>query len=247
MICDSHCHLKHGDAEGTEYSPQAIVEMMDAVGIGKAVVFAMSTTTRRSIEMAEAAVKAFPDRLIPYVYALPSYQRPVCAELEEAISQRGFRGIKIHLGECTVASYVIDPVMELAGRCRVPCLVDFLGRYGAAESLATRFPHTNLIICHLGQYLCTNTQLVDRFIGLAERCRNVYLDISGVVMLHMIQQAVARVGSGRVIWGTDGPHQTPDTTNFARISLDSVRMLHLAAQAEADVLGGSILRLLGAQ
>ena len=64
MICDSHCHLKHGDAEGTEYSPKAIVEMMDAAGIEKAVVFAMSTTTKRSVEMAEDAVREFPDRLI---------------------------------------------------------------------------------------------------------------------------------------------------------------------------------------
>jgi len=245
MICDSHCHLKHGDAERTEYSPEAILEMMDAAGIGRAVVFAMSTTTKRSIEMAEDAVRRFPDRLIPYVYALPSYQRPVCDELEEAIGQRRFRGIKIHLGECTVADYVIDPVMELAGRHGVPCLVDFVGRYGAAESLATRFPQTNLIVCHLGQYLCTNAQVMDRFIGLAERCPNVYLDISGVVMLHKVQDAVQRVGSERVIWGTDGPHKTPDTTNFARLSLDSVRVLNLGKRAEADVLGGSIMKLIG--
>jgi len=245
MICDSHCHLKHGDAEGTEYSPQAIVEMMDAAGIDKAVVFAMSTTTQRSVEMAERAVKEFPDRLIPYVYALPSYERAVCAELENAISERGFRGIKIHLGECTVADYVIDPVMELAGRHGVPCLVDFLGRYGAAESLATRFPQTRLIVCHLGQYLSTNEQLMDRFIGLAERCGNVSLDISGVVMLHRIQDAVSRVGSQRVIWGTDGPHKTPDTATYARLSLGSVRMLNLGKAAEADVLGGSIMRLIG--
>jgi len=245
MICDSHCHLKHGDAEGTEYSPRAIVEMMDAAGIDKAVVFAMSTTAKRSIEMAEDAVKEFPDRLIPYVYALPSYERPVCTEIEHAIAARGFRGIKIHLGECTVADYVIDPVMELAGRHAVPCLVDFLGRYRAAESLATRFPQTKLIVCHLGQYLSTSEQLMDRFIGLAERCSNVYLDISGVVMLHKIQDAVSRVGSERVIWGTDGPHKTPDTANYARLSLGSVRMLNLGKTAEADVLGGSIMRLIG--
>ena len=86
---------------------------------------------------------------------------------------------------------------------------------------------------------------MDRFIGLAERCSNVYLDISGVVMLHKIQDAVSRVGSERVIWGTDGPHKTPDTANYARLSLGSVRMLNLGKTAEADVLGGSIMRLIG--
>ena len=99
-ILDSHVHLKHGDAAATEYTPAEIVRVMDAVGIEKSVVFAMSTTTRRSIELGEAAATAFPERLIPYVYALPSYERPALPEMEEAITQRGFRGIKLHAWEC---------------------------------------------------------------------------------------------------------------------------------------------------
>jgi hypothetical protein len=245
MICDSHCHLKHGDAEHTEYSPETIIETMDAAGIDRSIVFAMSTTAKRSIEMASEAARKFPDRLIPFAYALPSYERAVVDELEEAISHRGFRGLKIHLGECTVADYVIDPVMELAGRLGVPCLLDYLGRFGTAESLATRFPNTKQIVCHLGQYLGTNDQLIDRFIGLAERCPNVYLDTSGVVLLYKIQQAVARVGSERVLWGIDGPHMNPDLVSYARYSLDGIRMLKLAEADERNVLGGSIAKLIG--
>jgi len=244
MICDAHVHLKHGDAARTEYSAETIVRTMDAVGIDRAVVFAMSTTTRRSIAMAEQAVAQFPDRLIPYVYALPHYQWSVSEELAEAISRRGFRGIKIHAGECTVADYVIDPVMEVAGHLGVPCLVDFLGRHGAAESLAQRFPATKLIVCHLGAYLSTNEHLLDQFTSLAEQHPNVYLDVSGVALVRRIAEAVRRVGSHRVIWGTDGPHQSPDTVSFARLSLDTIRGLHLDEAAERDVLGGSIARLL---
>jgi len=66
-----------------------------------------------------------------------------------------------------------------------------------------------------------------------------------VVTLHRIQDAVSRVGSQRVIWGTDGPHNTPDTATFASISLGSVRMLGLGEAAEGDVLSGSIMRLIG--
>ncbi len=67
MIIDSHVHLKHGDAKGTEYSAETIIKTMDAVGIDKSIVFAISTTTKHSIEMAQEAVGKFPDRLIPYV------------------------------------------------------------------------------------------------------------------------------------------------------------------------------------
>ena len=33
MICDSHCHLKHGNKERTEYAPETIIQVMDEAGI----------------------------------------------------------------------------------------------------------------------------------------------------------------------------------------------------------------------
>ena len=138
-IIDSHVHLKHGDAGRTEYSPEVIVRTMDSVGIDLSVVFAMSTTTERSIEMASEAVRKFPERLVPYAYALPRYDRTVLEELRYAIEGLGFKGIKVHAGECTLAEYVLDPVLELAGELGVPCLVDCLGRIEDSERMAESF------------------------------------------------------------------------------------------------------------
>ena len=182
-ILDAHVHLKHGDAARTEYSAQVIVQTMDAVGIGQAIVFAMSTTTRRSIEMAEAAVCQYPQRLIPYVYALPHYERPVIQEIEAALKGGRFRGVKIHVGECTLAEYVIDPVLRLAGKCGALCLVDLGGRLDVAQRMAQGFPDTRLVIAHMGRYLAKDAALIDQFIQLAEQHRNVVLDISGVVLV----------------------------------------------------------------
>jgi len=243
MITDSHVHLKHGDAQKTEYSAETIVKTMDAVGIDRSVVFAMSTSTSRSIEMAQAAVEKFPDRLIPYVYALPSYEAVVVDQLDRAISELGFRGIKIHMGECTLAEYVIDPVMKLAGERGVPCLIDCLGRHDPIKRLAEKFARTKIIVAHLGKYLCKDESLIDRFINLAEANDNVYLDASGVVITGKISEAVARIGSGRVIFGTDGPHEVPDTITYARTELDKVRNLELSPQDKVAVLGGSISQL----
>lgn len=244
MIMDSHVHLKHGDAQRTEYSAETIVRTMDAVGIDKSVVFAMSTTTRRSIEMAQKAAQEFPHRLIPYVYALPSYERAVLEELEEAISKLGFRGIKLHVGECTLAGYVTDPVTELAGRYGVPCLIDCAGRVDAVKRMAETFPRTKIIIAHLGRYLCRDEALIDRFIGLAEEYFNLFLDVSGVVIAHKIEEAVDRVGSHRVIFGTDGPHEAPDTTGYARAELGKIRSIGLGLEDKEAILGGTLARLL---
>lgn len=245
MIIDSHVHLKHGDAQKTEYSAETIVETMDAVGIDKSLVFAMSTTARRSIEMARDAVDRFPGRLIPYVYALPSYESVVLNHLDEAISELGFRGIKIHMGECTLAEYVIDPVIELAGRLGVPCLIDCLGRYSPIERIAGKFVQTKIIVAHLGRYLCQEASLIDRFIRIAEGHSNILLDASGVVITGKIREAIDRIGSERVIFGTDGPHESPDTVTYARNELSKIRDLGLEPDDEAAVLGGAIASLLG--
>jgi len=243
-IVDSHAHLKHGDAARTEYSARAIVETMDAVGIDQSIVFAMSTTTRRSIEMAEDAVRQYPERLIPYVYALPHYERPAIREIEAVLQAGLFRGVKIHAGECTLAEYVVDPVLRTAGKYGAPCLIDCLGRLDAARRMAEGFPETKLIIAHLGRYLATDAKLLDRFIRLAERCRNVFLDVSGVVLVEKIVDAVERIGSARLAWGTDGPHKKPDTVTFARTELDKIRKLDLGEEEKADILGGTIRALL---
>lgn len=243
-ILDSHVHLKHGDAAGTEYSADTIVRTMDEVGIHESVVFAMSTTTRRSIEMATAAVEKYPDRLIPYVYALPNYERPAIKEIEEVLDGRLFRGIKIHAGECRLAEYIVDPVFELAAKYDVPCLVDCLGNYPVAQRLATKFPQTKFIVAHIGRYLSTDKKLLDRFIGLAKQHPNVFLDVSGVVLLEKIEKAVAEIGSRRILWGTDGPDKKPDTVTFARTELNKILGLTISRQDKAAILGQTARRLL---
>lgn len=245
MIIDSHVHLKHGDSAKTEYGARDIVETMDAAGIDKSVVFAMSTTARRAIEMAGEAAGEYPDRLIPYAYALPHPGRAVIEEIDRAIQQHGFRGIKIHGGECTLEAYMTDPVLDLAARRKVPCLIDFCGRPAHVVRMARDFPDTRIIVAHLGRYLCTDSAALEPFLKAAEAHANVYLDVSGVVLTWRIADAVRRVGSARVLFGTDGPHPAPNLAEKARNDIQQVRMAGLSPEDEQAVLGGSIARLLG--
>ena len=244
-IIDSHAHLKHGDKARTEYTAASIVAAMDAADIAQSVVFAMCTSTMQSIAMARQAVSEFPDRLIPYAYALPSFERIAVDEIREAIVQEQFRGIKIHAGECRLSDYIVDPVLKLAGEHGVPCLVDFLGDVSPARRLAHAFPQTPLIVAHLGRYRCEDRAVLDRFVQLAESCANVYLDTSGVLIDEAIEDAVARVGAGRVLFGTDGPHEAPDTAGFARSHVQQIQSLKLSDADKEAILGGTIANLLG--
>jgi len=242
LVIDSHVHLKHGDLQKTEYSAETIVKIMDKAQIDKSIVFAMSTTTQRSIEMASRAVSRFEDRLIPYVYALPSYEKPVIKEIEKAIFDLEFRGIKIHIGECTLERYVTEPVLRLAERSGVPCLIDCAGRYDLIKELARTFPEAKIIVAHLGKYLCRDEALIDRFIQLAKSYENIFLDTSGVVIPKKIKDAVNIIGSNRVIFGTDGP--TPEGAKFACEEINKIKRLNLSLDDERAVLGGTIAKLL---
>jgi predicted TIM-barrel fold metal-dependent hydrolase len=243
-IIDSHVHLKHGDAKRTEFPPQVIVAIMDKAGIDKSVVFAMCTTTKRSIEMAELAATSYPDRLIPYAYALPSYERPVLKELEAALKDKLFKGIKVHAGECTLPEYIIDPVLKLAGRFEVPCLIDVVGNHAQARRMAKAFPDTILIYAHMGRYLTQDAKLVDSFIQVAEDYKNVLLDLSGVELVAKIGEAARRVGAGKLVWGTDGPYAHPELVLYAKNELDKVRKLDVRPEQKEEILGGNIVKLL---
>lgn len=245
MIIDAHVHLKHGDAAGTEHPVETIIEVMDAASIDRSVVFAMSTTAEHAIEMASAAVAKYPERLIPYAYSLPSYERPVLEILREAIVNRGFKGIKVHAGECRLTDYIADPVFRLAGELGVPCLVDFGGDLQTARRLATAFPATKLIIAHFGRYLCVDPVLMRNCLQIAEECPNVWVDASGVVMPWIIREGVARIGAARIMFGSDGPHTVPDFVSFARDPLTQIQALKLRPEDEALVLGEAAARLLG--
>ena len=243
-IIDCHVHLKHGNAARTEWSPESIIGLMDQVGIGRSVVFAMSTTTVRSIEMAKAAAEKYPRRLIPFVYALPSYERPVLKDIETAIVKHGFRGIKIHAGECRLAEYVIDPVLRLAGLFPVPCLVDVVGNASVARRLAETFPHTPFWLAHMGRYNTTDPSLVEQFIRVAEQHENVSLDLSAVVLVDKLQEAVSRLGAKRLVWGTDGPYKNPTIVGYARTELDKIRKLRISDADRDLILGGNVARAL---
>ena len=244
MICDSHCHLKHGNRERTEYSARQIVEAMDGAGIDRSVVFAMCVSSSRAAEIAYRAYKEFPDRLIPYAYAIPHISEPALPHVERAVTELGFRGIKVHGGETRLTDYVIDPGFELAARLGVPGLVDFAGNVEFTSRIAAAFPRTTIIVAHMGRYLCTDRGLLDQFIQIAEKHENVILDTSGVVIPGKVAEAVHRIGSDRMAWGIDGPYPAPDLASFAKEEIERIRVLPVSEKDKDNLFWGTIARLL---
>jgi len=237
LIIDAHVHVKGVDIYRRHFPAELILRRMDEAGIGLSVVFGVCLPTEEAIALTRAEVAKAPDRLIGFAYALPAGDRPVLQMLEQAITQ-GMRGFKIHAAECSLRDPAAGAILALAGELSVPCLVDCLGDLAAAEHLAKAYPRTNIIYAHLGG-LGLSEPGIDDFIALAKDRENVHLDTAYVPMAWKIEDAIARAGARKIIWGSDGPLIHP------ALELHKVRILGLPAQDEAQVLGGNIARLIG--
>lgn len=245
MIIDAHLHLRDDVYVGEEGTPENIIRMMDEVGIAKAVLLRLYVPARKAIEELEKARNDYPERFIPFAYALPDFCEPTLGLLKEAITYKNFKGLKFHAGICPLEDYLIDPALELADELEVPCLIDPAGDFQNMKRIATKYPNLKVIIAHLGQYMCQDSELIDRFIRLAKEHDQLFLDISGVILEEKIKIAIEEVGVTKVIWGTDGPSNKPDPVSFTCTELEKVTKLEITMEEKSAILGGNIARLLG--
>ena len=85
------------------------------------------------------------------------------------------------------------------------------------EAMIRQVPNLKIVIAHLDGY-----GLYDFAIEMMQKYENVYFDISahGAERAGMLQDAVARVGADRILFGTDFPGYSPESFVQAVLSAD---------------------------
>ena len=161
------------------------------------------------------------------------------ALLERAITDLGFKGLKLH-PVTTIAHPAGEDTLRLiraAAAHGAPTLFhcgdEPLTTPLAVERAAEQCPEATIILGHMGGYFH-----VDEAIEAAERRPNLVLETSAMPYPAKITEAVARVGPERVLYASDGPACSP------RIEVEKVRLAGLDAAAEGLVLGENAARLL---
>lgn len=239
LIVDAHCHAGKGDGMtdpwNTDAPLEAYLRRADQSGIGRTVVFPAFNNdyAAANARLAEIVRKMAP-RLIgfAFVHCRRDAGR-IRALVAEAVHRYGFRGIKVH-------GYDAMPNRELCDAARalsLPVLVDVVGRPEVIDMIAPQYPDVSFIVPHLGSF-ADDWRAQHRVVDQLVRYPNVYGDTSGVRRFDYVVQAVKHAGPNKVIFGSDGPWLHPG------LELHKIRLLGLAADAEAQVLGGNILRLI---
>jgi uncharacterized protein len=239
MIIDCHCHAGTGDRMTAPWNTIAAIEpylrRARAAGISKTVVVSVfhSDYNKANAELA-GIIAQHPGPLIGFVFVHATRDAGrIFRMVERAVRKWRFRGIKIHGFDAMPTR----EVCEAARAFRLPIFVDVISRPEVIDMLAPQYPDVNFIVAHLGSYT-DDWRAHQQVVYQMARYPNVYGDTSAVRRFDYIVEAIKRAGPRKLIFGSDGPWIHPG------VELHKVRLLGLAKEHEALVLGGNILRLM---
>jgi predicted TIM-barrel fold metal-dependent hydrolase len=239
MIIDCHCHAGRGDGLTGPWDTAAplgrYLRRCARAGIERSVIFAAFHSDYRAANREVARLVASrPDRLYGFAFVHADRDRGRVREMvREAVQWHGFVGIKVHRHDARITREICEAAREAS----VPVLYDIVGEASVLELLADQYPDVNFIIPHLGSFADdwgAQLAVIDHLV----RHANIFADTSGVRRFDLLEQALRRAGSTKVLFGSDGPWLHP------ALELAKVRLLGLRPHEESQVLGGNFLRLI---
>jgi len=206
VIFDSHMHVgDFGPMFNVSLDRDGLAAIVDEHGYEGCCVFHPDNeyvrTVVESIPEAYALVWANP--------RLPGYLE----EAERFLEHPKFLGMKLHplIDGYHPNDPAVHPLMELLVDCGgLPVLIHcghpIFTLPWSIEELAVAFPGVKVIIGHMGH---GNVVYINASIDVAARNPSVYLETSGMPMHTKIKEAVDRIGSDRVLYGSDAPFHHP--------------------------------------
>jgi uncharacterized protein len=241
MIVDSHAHVDEVPALGWMDPASALIRLMDAAGIDRAIVMTyteLPAVNPRALEYLAEQIRQYPDRLLGYVRVHPWYPEAIDL-VDRAFAEFGMRGVKLHpVGNLShPAAEVTLRVIRRAAEHRAPVLFhcgdEALTTPLQISLAAEAVPEASIILGHMGGYFH-----VDEAIEVAARQPNIYLETSAMPYPGMIRRAIDTVGAERVLFASDGPGCLPS------LEVHKVRLAGLSPAEEQRVFAANILELL---
>lgn len=239
MIIDCHCHVGKGDGLTGPWDTSALLDKYlpraDRAGIHRTVLFSLfhSDYTSANHQLADI-VRRKPERFVGFACLHPERDRGrIFPMLKTAVQQYGFRGVKVHKHDGRMTREICEVLRAFA----LPVVYDVMGEVSQVELLATEYPDVSFIIPHLGSF-SDDWRAHKALIALMERYPNVYADTSGVRRFDLLEEAVARAGAEKILFGSDGPWLHPG------IELVKVLALGLSQEELQLIVGRNLQRLI---
>ena len=258
----NHCHLM---PEGT-YDPEcpkagtaeALVQMMDELGIDRAVAFAplpeYAKDSNEANQWLWEQVRAN-DRLEGFMTLNPTDARSL--PLMSEFAEKGLRGIKTHppVYRARIDDEAAYPFYELAAELGLPLLFHtgvhgwLLEEYAPIliDRVAQRFPDLKLIVEHMGGW-----EFFGQALAVVRNNDNCYAGITSTldpdwawyIPPDLLQHMISLIGSERVIFGTDYPFRQIEGI---RRDIEAVHSIAPSSAEAENILGASLATLIGCE
>ena len=247
MIIDAHFHLipnENGVETVLSYMREANIDrtilvpggMVPLLGLGDYLRGRQSLlTTDPANDFVAQTVRSYPSKFAGFFQIDPSYHDE--DNLAEAVSD-GFIGFKFNplVNRVSFLSEDVKQVCSFLVERNMPLYTHVVASGDASidalEVLLNQFPDLCLILGHMG---FAGTDL--SAIRLAARFENVRLETS-VGSFAAIQEAVKKLGSTKVIFGSEGPVHHPST------ELRKIELLRLPAKDYENICYSNIASLI---
>jgi predicted TIM-barrel fold metal-dependent hydrolase len=221
MIIDAHVHLMSdttgwyaykksaGGSDAREWDVSATVRLLDDSGIDRCWLFTLAglygfNDWRVANDQVIEAARLHPDRFVPFCTAFPNQDPEAAAGEIRRCVEAGCKGVKFHpwLQSFPANSAYLYPALEVCAKHRLPVLFHtgtppYSQPFQVMEQ-ARRFPAVPFVIGHFGKIMFLDA------VRSAEMCPNVWLETSGA-QVSDLQFAIERIGSDRILFGTDLP------------------------------------------
>lgn len=208
MIIDAHTHIGKERLFDVTMNPEDLIRTMDRYRVDISIVQPQAGAPdimRNHEEIAELALK-HPGRFFGLACFNPVTEDEAgyFRDVEWAIRDLGFKGIKLHTNGHTVSP--LNPyslkVFEAGAKWNIPVMVHTgTGIPQALPSLvmpiARRYPNLKIVLAHAGGGTLSAEAVV-----VATECPNIYLETSWVYPGALVSM-VRQVGAQRVMFGSD--------------------------------------------
>ncbi|NLY91958.1 MAG: amidohydrolase [Firmicutes bacterium] len=223
---------------------ETLLAEMDEAGVEKAIICAIGShlviNNEEGNDFISGVVKKHPDRFLGFASVNPWYGEKAVEELKRSITGLGLSGLKLHpvLQGFQANEKIVFPVIEEAIRlgvwiyihsgtpvCSLPLQI---------LELAQKYPEAKFIMGHMGG--------ADFFLDVPEPCAkvsNVYLETSLTCHPVFVKEAIEKLGSERVMFGSDSP------TSDMKTEIEKIKVLNLSDKELNNVLWRNAHRLFG--
>ncbi len=253
LVIDAHAHIGHPGCMGVwewaiaSNDVDGLVGTMDRLGIDIACPSTWSGITtgdEAANEVALAAARKYPGRILPYACANPSYPDTIASELARMFATGLVSGFKPYpkWHHVPLTDPRNRPLLALCDRQRRPvlCHMYFTERDSVTpdqvDHLAPQYPGASFLCAHSGQ----SWEMARAVVGVVRRHPNVYAEITYPCPLYgMVAYLAREAGADRVLFGTDCVMQD------AAPQLGWVAWARLPLEAKRLILGRNMARILG--